>query len=157
MPKAKPGAKKAKSPARSPRKMTAASRNGHDVDSANAIRRRGQATAVAAAAAARWASDKTETQTMFQHWQSGLPHDRLAHLIKHAIRALDRALQVRLADHGVSIGHWVFLRALWEGDRRKELRDEDNLKIAVLEIGIQDKQPEWYSPARASANKWVRR
>ena len=29
---------------------------------------------------------------------------------------LDRALQMRLARHRVSIGHWPFLRALWEAD-----------------------------------------
>lgn len=27
-----------------------------------------------------------------------------------------RALQMRLAEHGVSFGHWTFLRVLWEGD-----------------------------------------
>jgi MarR family transcriptional regulator, organic hydroperoxide resistance regulator len=42
--------------------------------------------------------------------------DRLAHLVKHAMRALDRALQSRLARHGVALGHWVFLRVLWDGD-----------------------------------------
>ncbi|MGA8033699.1 MAG: MarR family transcriptional regulator [Casimicrobiaceae bacterium] len=42
--------------------------------------------------------------------------DRLAHLVKHAMRALDRALQSRLARHDVALGHWVFLRVLWEGD-----------------------------------------
>ncbi len=53
---------------------------------------------------------------MLERWQSEVPHDRLAHLVKHTIRALDRALQMRLAQHEVAIGHWVFLRALWEGD-----------------------------------------
>ena len=27
-----------------------------------------------------------------------------------------RALQLRLAEHGVSFGHWTFLRILWEHD-----------------------------------------
>jgi DNA-binding MarR family transcriptional regulator len=40
----------------------------------------------------------------------------MAHLVKDAIRALDRALQVRLAAHGVSLGHWPYLRVLWEAD-----------------------------------------
>jgi DNA-binding MarR family transcriptional regulator len=31
-------------------------------------------------------------------------------------RALVRALQMRLADHGVSFGQWLFLRILWERD-----------------------------------------
>jgi DNA-binding MarR family transcriptional regulator len=45
-----------------------------------------------------------------------VPNDRLAHLVKDATRALVRALQVRLARHAVSFGHWTFLRILWEGD-----------------------------------------
>ena len=42
--------------------------------------------------------------------------DRMAHLVKDATRALVRALQTRLAEHGVSFGHWTFLRILWERD-----------------------------------------
>ena len=45
-----------------------------------------------------------------------MPDDRLAHLVKDATRALVRALQVRLARHDVSFGHWAFLRILWESD-----------------------------------------
>jgi DNA-binding MarR family transcriptional regulator len=45
-----------------------------------------------------------------------VPDDRLAHLVKDATRALVRALQMRLAEHGVSFGHWTFLRILWESD-----------------------------------------
>jgi MarR family transcriptional regulator, organic hydroperoxide resistance regulator len=40
----------------------------------------------------------------------------MAHLVKDATRALVRSLQVRLAEHGVSFGHWTFLRILWERD-----------------------------------------
>src|SRR6184192_2355285 len=42
--------------------------------------------------------------------------DRLAHLTKEAWRGFVRALQRRLAAHGVSFGHWTFLRILWEHD-----------------------------------------
>lgn len=42
--------------------------------------------------------------------------ERLAHLTKEAWRAFVRALQARLAAHGVPFGHWTFLRVLWEGD-----------------------------------------
>ena len=42
--------------------------------------------------------------------------DRLAHLIKDSGRAMGRALQMRLVDHSVSLGHWSFLRILWERD-----------------------------------------
>jgi DNA-binding MarR family transcriptional regulator len=56
------------------------------------------------------------TATILRHWREAVPHDRLAHLVKDATRALVRALQVRLARHKVSFGHWTFLRILWEGD-----------------------------------------
>lgn len=42
--------------------------------------------------------------------------ERLAHVIREAARALVRALTVRLAEQGVSFGHWAFLRILWERD-----------------------------------------
>jgi DNA-binding MarR family transcriptional regulator len=61
-------------------------------------------------------ADADETQAILRHWQQAVPNDRLAHLVKDATRALLRALQMRLAGHGVSIGHWTFLRILWEAD-----------------------------------------
>jgi MarR family transcriptional regulator, organic hydroperoxide resistance regulator len=42
--------------------------------------------------------------------------ERLAHLTKEAWRAFVRALQSRLAAHGVPFGHWTFLRVLWDED-----------------------------------------
>jgi len=59
---------------------------------------------------------RRETETILRHWREAVPHDRLAHLVKDATRALVRALQMRLARHRVSFGHWTFLRILWEGD-----------------------------------------
>ena len=56
------------------------------------------------------------TQDILRHWREAVPDDRLAHLVKDATRALVRALQVRLVEHGVSFGHWTFLRILWERD-----------------------------------------
>ena len=56
------------------------------------------------------------TAVMLRHWREAVPDDRLAHLVKDTSRALVRALQVRLAEHGVSFGHWTFLRVLWEHD-----------------------------------------
>src|SRR5437763_13139520 len=52
--------------------------------------------------------------------------DRVAHLTKDAWRGFVRALQPRLAVHGVSFGHWTFLRILWERDglTQRELSDE---------------------------------
>jgi len=49
-------------------------------------------------------------------WIAALPDERLAHLVRMAARGFNRALQIRLARHDVSFGHWVFLRILWEHD-----------------------------------------
>ena len=63
---------------------------------------------------------------MLRHWREAVPNDRLAHLVKDATRALVRALQMRLAAHAVSFGHWTFLRILWEGDglTQRELSEQ---------------------------------
>jgi len=77
----------------------------------------------AAAAAPRRSAD---AERVIRHWRERVPHDRLAHLVKDAARLLDRALQIRLARHHVSIGHWPFLRVLWEVDglTQRELSEE---------------------------------
>ncbi len=66
------------------------------------------------------------TQSILRHWRDAVPNDRLAHLVKDATRALVRALQMRLAEHSVSFGHWTFLRILWERDgiTQRELSEE---------------------------------
>jgi DNA-binding MarR family transcriptional regulator len=66
------------------------------------------------------------TQTILRHWREAVPNDRLAHLVKDATRALVRALQMRLAAHAVSFGHWTFLRILWESDglTQRELSEQ---------------------------------
>src|SRR5689334_7645100 len=66
------------------------------------------------------------SDAILRHWREAVPDDRLAHLVKDATRALVRALQMRLAEHQVSFGHWTFLRILWEGDglTQRELSDE---------------------------------
>ena len=56
------------------------------------------------------------TAAILRHWREAVPNDRLAHLVKDATRGLLRALQMRLARHGVAFGHWAFLRILWESD-----------------------------------------
>lgn len=57
-----------------------------------------------------------QTQNILRHWREAVPNDRLAHLIRDTERAFRRALQIRLAPHGVPFGHWAFLRILWESD-----------------------------------------
>ncbi len=63
---------------------------------------------------------------VLKHWQEAVPNDRLAHLVKDVTRAYVRALQARLSKHGVSFGHWAFLRILWERDglNQRELSEE---------------------------------
>jgi DNA-binding MarR family transcriptional regulator len=62
---------------------------------------------------------------------AGLRRERLAHIVKDAARAFDRALARRLARHGVAIGHWSYLRALWRADglTQRELSRE----VGVME------------------------
>ena len=59
-------------------------------------------------------------------WQRDIPKDHLAHIVKDATRGLVRALSVRLAEHGVSFGHWTFLRILWvhDGLTQRELSEQ---------------------------------
>lgn len=54
-----------------------------------------------------------------------MPDDRLAHLVRDLARTQMRALQRRLAAHGVSFGHWSFLRILWiqDGLTQRELSE----------------------------------
>lgn len=59
---------------------------------------------------------KGGTQAILRHWREAVPNDRLAHLVRDAAKGLMRALHMRLAEHGVSFGHWTFLRILWEQD-----------------------------------------
>src|SRR6267154_5802708 len=69
------------------------------------------------------------TEAILRHWREAVPNDRLAHLVKDATRGLLRALQMRLSKHGVSFGHWAFLRILWEADglTQRELSAEAGL------------------------------
>ncbi|NNF79520.1 MAG: MarR family transcriptional regulator [Rhizobiales bacterium] len=69
------------------------------------------------------------TRAILTHWREAVPNDRLAHLVRDAARGLTRALQFRLSEHGVSFGHWVFLRILWERDglTQRELSIEAGL------------------------------
>ncbi|MEO5701536.1 MAG: MarR family transcriptional regulator [Casimicrobiaceae bacterium] len=49
-------------------------------------------------------------------WRAALSNERMAHIVKDAFRGTSRALQARLARHGVSYSHWTLLRILWQGD-----------------------------------------
>jgi len=68
---------------------------------------------------------RAETTTILRHWRVAVPNDRLAHLVKDATRAFLRSLQMRIGRHNVPLGHWAFLRVLWERDglTQRELSD----------------------------------
>jgi DNA-binding MarR family transcriptional regulator len=70
--------------------------------------------------------DKDDAIHIQRHWHEAVPNDRTAHLVKDATRAFLRALQNRLAPHGVQLGHWTFLRILWEreGITKRDLSAE---------------------------------
>lgn len=79
--------------------------------------------------AAKSTGREPTTQAILRHWREAVPDDRLAHLVKDATRGLTRALQMRLAEHSVSFGHWTFLRILWENDgvTQRELSERAGL------------------------------
>src|SRR5215468_8991019 len=75
---------------------------------------------------------------------NGAREERFAHLVKLAARGLARALQMRLTEHAVSYGHWMFLRILWEaeGITQREL----SLRAGVME-------PTTFSALKAMAQR----
>ncbi len=72
--------------------------------------------AVAAVHKAPASRDTEAASRILHHWREEVPHDRMAHLVKDATRSFLRALQQRLGRHEVALGHWTFLRILWERD-----------------------------------------
>jgi DNA-binding MarR family transcriptional regulator len=72
--------------------------------------------AVAAVPKAPTSTDTEAASRLVRLWRDGAPHARMANLVKAATRSLLRALQQRLARHEVALGHWTFLRILWERD-----------------------------------------
>lgn len=75
------------------------------------------------------AKESEEKDRVLRHWHEAVPNDRMAHLVKDATRCFLRALQVRLARHNVQLGHWTFLRILWQRDglTKRELSIEAGL------------------------------
>jgi DNA-binding MarR family transcriptional regulator len=75
--------------------------------------------------------DADVADRLLKHWHEDVPDDRLAHLVKDTSRAFLRALQLRLAAHGVALGHWTFLRILWQRDGMTQR--ELSLEAGVME------------------------
>jgi DNA-binding MarR family transcriptional regulator len=97
---------------------------------------------------------EADTLSILRHWREAVPDDRLAHLVKDAARALLRALQMQLAAHGVSIGHWTFLRILWEKDglTQRELSEQAGLMEPTTFSAIQAMQRLGYVTRRHQNN-----
>lgn len=64
--------------------------------------------------------------------------------VRRAHRAFDRALQRRLASHGIATGYWYYLRALWDEDglTQKQLSDRtgvaENTTAAMITAMMKD-------------------
>lgn len=91
-------------------------------------------------------STKLSTKDILQHWREEAPDDRIAHLIRDASRATARALQRRLEAHGVAMGHWPFLRILWENDGliQKELSERAGVMAPTTFAAIQGMEEAQY-------------
>lgn len=50
--------------------------------------------------------------------------------VRRAHRAFDKALQRRLAPHGIAPGYWYYLRALWDEDGLTQKQLSDRIGVA---------------------------
>lgn len=64
--------------------------------------------------------------------------ERIAHLARLCARGFNRSLSLRLAEHGVAFGQWVFLRILWqeEGLTQRELSERANLTEPTVHTAL---------------------
>jgi len=67
-----------------------------------------------------------------------LENDRMAHLVRYVARGLTRSLQLRLAEHDIQFGLWVYLRILWETDglTQRELSDRAGLMQSTTHTAL---------------------
>jgi DNA-binding MarR family transcriptional regulator len=93
---------------------------------------------------------------LLKHWHEAVPNDRMAHLVKDSTRSFLRSLQVRLARHDVSLGHWTFLRILWQQDglTQRELSQEAGVMEPTTVIALRNMQSLGYiSRERIAGNR----
>ena len=95
-----------------------------------------------------------ESDRVLRHWHEAVPHDRMAHLVKDATRCFLRALQVRLARHNVQLGHWTFLRILWQRDdlTKRELSIEAGLMEPTTFVALRAMESLGYVTLERKAN-----
>lgn len=87
---------------------------------------------------------------VLRHWHEAVPNDRMAHLVKDATRAFLRSLQERLAEHDVQLGHWSFLRVLWEKDgiTKRELSYEAGVMEPTTVVALRSMEALGYVELR---------
>ena len=103
--------------------------------------------AVAKEPVARSAAAEAEIASrVLRHWHEAVPDDRIAHLVKDTTRGFLRALQTRLARHGVPFGHWTFLRILWQRDglTKRELSLEAGVTEPTTFIALRAMESQRY-------------
>lgn len=86
------------------------------------------------------ARDAEIASRVLRHWHEAVPNDRMAHLVKDATRGFLRSLQTRLAAHDVQLGHWTFLRILWERDglTKRELSAEAGVMEPTTVVALRN-------------------
>jgi len=93
---------------------------------------------------------------LLKHWHEAVPNDRMAHLVKDTARSFLRSLQARLSMHGVSLGHWTFLRILWERDglTQRELSQEAGVMEPTTLIALRAMEAQGYiTRSRMAGNR----
>lgn len=87
---------------------------------------------------------------VLRHWHEAVPNDRVAHLVKDATRAFLHSLQVRLARHDVQLGHWTFLRVLWQRDgiTKRELSFEAGVMEPTTVVALRSMEALGYVTLR---------
>jgi len=75
-----------------------------------------------------------------------LAEDRLAHLVRYVARGVTRSLQLRLAEHGIQFGGWVFLRILWETDglSQRQLSERAGLMESTTHTALRKLEAQGY-------------
>ncbi len=83
-------------------------------------------------------------------WREAVPSDRLAPLIKDAVRALARSLMHRLMKQSIALGYWTFFRILWERDgiTQTELSTLAGVKNPTTFAALQSMEREGYITRR---------
>lgn len=81
---------------------------------------------------------KNERLNLTHDWREAIPEERLAHLVRDVAQAFTRSLVARLAPHEVPIGHWTFLRVLWDSDGllQKELSERAGVMPPTTFVAI---------------------